>query len=219
MSWTYYWAAGGSSAQPAYSQFEYGRCLVGCGPTAWAMLFCWADRQAATGNTYWAGRTGLYRFNGGRGEDAVAPHLQDGGVENVIKELHEQCDTWCAFGSGATSPWKMPGAFEYLDGRTAAEARASWNPSAIAQDDLRDRVIESIVNRRTPAIVGIGWFDHYPLAWGYAWQKRTIRRGTILHSWDDVVTDRSFYLNEGWGQGGSGDWVEASTWFAGQLWP
>jgi hypothetical protein len=51
-------------------------CAVGCGPVAWAILFGWGDRQAAQGNAYWAGRNGLYRQNGGRGADAVAPITQ-----------------------------------------------------------------------------------------------------------------------------------------------
>ena len=44
MSWTYYWAPG---SQPAYWQFDYNGCPVGCGPVAWGMLFGWADEQAA----------------------------------------------------------------------------------------------------------------------------------------------------------------------------
>jgi hypothetical protein len=219
MSWTYHFAAGGTDAQPCYTQFDHGRCRVGCGPVAWAMLFCWADRQASSGNAYWAARTGLYRENGGRGADAIAPWLQDGGVENVIRELHEHCDTFCASGDGATSPWKMPGAWEYLEGRTGARGRASWNAVGIAKDELRDAVIDSIVNRATPAIIGIGWLVHYPLAFGYAWQRRTVRRSPLAFTWDEVVVDRFFYVNQGWAQGGNGDWVEASTWFAGQLWP
>ena len=65
MSWDYYWAAGGGSDQPDYYQFQYGNCQVGCGPVAWAMLFCWGDYQAENGNSYWAGRTGLYRRTAG----------------------------------------------------------------------------------------------------------------------------------------------------------
>lgn len=77
MAYHYYWATGGHSAQPLYEQFQYKGFLVGCGPVAWTMLFCWADRQAATGNSYWAGRWGLYRENGGKGANAVAPLSMD----------------------------------------------------------------------------------------------------------------------------------------------
>jgi hypothetical protein len=218
MAWNFYWAAGGGSAQPAYDQFTYSGCEVGCGPVAWAMLFGWADRQAATGNAYWAPRTGIYRQNGGRGADAVAPLTQDAGVRNMIVELHNDVGTFCAFGSGATAPWTMPGAWQYLNGRTGARLRADWNSVGIHEDGLRDRAIDSIVNRRTPAVIGTGWLSHYPLAFGYAWQRRTVRH-CFIWCWDDVVTDRCFYVNNGWGGGGAGEWIDASTWFAGQLFP
>lgn len=41
----------------------------------------------------------------------------------------------------------------------------------------------------------------------------------LIWCWNDTVTDQYFYANEGWGSGGSGDWVDASTWFAGQIFP
>jgi hypothetical protein len=219
MSWTYYWAAGGGAAQPAYFQFQHNGCYVGCGPTAWAMLFGWGDRQASTGNAYWAPRTGLYRQNGGRGADAVAPLAQDAGVQNMTRELNGQVHTFCAFGSGATAPWDMPGAWNYLNGRTGAAGRADWNSFGIKQDWLRDRAIDSIVNRRTPAVIGTGWLSHYPMAFGYAWQTRVVRHTFAFWSWNETVTDRCFYVNQGWGGGGAGDWVDASTWFAGQIFP
>lgn len=218
MAWTYYWAAGGGGQQPAYNQFDYNGCAVGCGPVAWAMLFCWADYQAAHGNAYWAPRTGIYRVDGGHGADAVAPLYQDNGVNNVIRELNEEVSTFCSFGSGATCPWDMPGAAQYLSGRTGATMQANWNSLGISEDGLRDKAISSIVNRHTPAIIGTGWLSHYPLAFGYAWQQRTVRK-CFIFCWDETVTDRFFYVNEGWGGGGSGDWVEASTWFCGQLYP
>ena len=219
MSWTYYWTTGGGSVQPAYNQFPYGGCAVGCGPTAWAMLFCWGDYQAAHGNAYWAPRTGLYLQNGGRGADAVAPLVQDAGVNNVISELHGEVSTFCAFGSGATCPWDMPGAWQYLNGRTWTRLQTDWNSFGISQDSLRDKAIDSIVNRHTPAVIGTGWLSHYPMAFGYAWQTQTVRHSFLWWSWDETVTDRAFYVNEGWGGGGAGDWVDASTWFTGQIYP
>jgi hypothetical protein len=69
-AWTYYWA-GDSGDQRYYDQIDANTynnttsCYSGCGATAWAMLVGWADYQAHNGNAYWAGRTGLYRTNGG----------------------------------------------------------------------------------------------------------------------------------------------------------
>jgi len=219
MSWNHYWATGGGSAQPAYNQFSHNGCAVGCGPVAWAMLFCWGDYQAGNGNAYWAPRWGLYRQDGGRGANIVAPLRQDNGVNNVIRELNGQIGTFCASGSGATAPWTMPGAWQYLTGRTGTQLRTDWNSLGICEDGLRNRVIDSIVNRRTPAVIGTGWLSHYPMAFGYAWQTRVIRHSFLFWSWDETVTDRSFYVNQGWGGGGAGDWVSASTWFSGQIFP
>lgn len=220
MAWDYWWAAGGGAAQPAYNQERLpGSCYTGCGPVAWAMLFGWADRQAHSGtNAYWAPRTGIYRQNGGRGADAVAPLAMDAGVRNVVNEIRGQVHTWCIGESGATWPWDMPEAWRYLSGRTGTSLWCNWNSFGVHEDGLRDRAIDSIVNRRTPAVIGIGWLSHYPVAFGYARQVRVIRR-CFIWCWDETVTDRCFYVNQGWGGGGSGEWVAASTWFAGQIRP
>ena len=215
MSWTYYWTSG---SQPAYWQFDYNGCPVGCGPVAWGMLFGWADEQAAGGNPYWAPRWGIYRQNGGYGANAVAPVNLDPGVENMIREIHNDVGTFCIFGSGATFPWRMADAWHYLSGRTGTSLQAHWNSLGIAEDGLRDWAVGSIRDRGTPAVIGTGWLSHYPVAFGYAWQKRTIRH-CFIWCWDEVVYDRWFYVNEGWGGGSSGDWVGASTWFAGSIFP
>jgi hypothetical protein len=216
MTWTYYWASAG--AQPAYFQFDYNGCPVGCGPVAWTMLFGWADRQAAFGNPYWSPRWGLYRVNGGRGADAVAPTVQNAGIQNVIVEVHNDVGTFCIAGSGATLPGSMPGAWQYLSGRTGTTLQAHWNGLGIHEDGLRDWAVDSIRYRATPAIIGTGWLSHYPMAYGYAWQQRTIRH-CIYWCWDEVVYDRWFYVNQGWGSAHLGEWVEAGTWFAGSIFP
>jgi hypothetical protein len=41
-------------------------------------------------------------------------------VRTMIRELRGQIGTFCAFGSGATSPWTMPGARSCLSGRNPA---------------------------------------------------------------------------------------------------
>lgn len=218
MSWTFYWAAGGHAAQTRYDQFTYGSCQVGCGPVAWAMLFGWGDRQAESGtNAYWAPRNGLYRFNGGRGANDLAPIPMTEGIRNVIRELHGQLGTFCIFGSGATWPWEMDDAVEYLNGRSFTRLQADWNSVGWHEDGLRERARNSIRDRATPAIIGTGWLSHYPLAYGYAWQRRIVRR-CFVFCWDTEVYDRWFYVNQGWGGAGN-DWVEAGTWFAGEIYP
>ena len=218
MGWTEYWTAGYTGAQPAYDQYEWGGCQVGCGPVAMTMMFLWADRQAGTGNAYWAPRNGLYRQNGGRGADAVAPLNQDQGVRNVIQEIHGDVGTFCIFDNGATFPWDMGGSWQYLNGRTYTRLQCDWDSFGIDEDGLRDKAISSIRDRQTPAVIGTGWLSHYPLAFGYAWQQVTVRY-CFIFCWTETEIAAYFYVNEGWGGGGAGDWVDASTWFTGQIFP
>jgi hypothetical protein len=217
MGWKFYWATGGSSAQPRYYQFDYDGCKVGCGPVAWAILFCWGDRQAETGNPYWSGRWGLYRKNGGRGGNDIAPLSMTDGVRNVIREIHDHVGTFCAFGNGATYPWRMSDAKKYLSGRTGTKLRTHYNTLGISTDGLRKCARNSIRDRATPVVIGTGWLSHYPVAYGYAWQKRRVRK-CFIWCWYETVYDRYFYVNQGWGGSGNG-WVSASTWFCGEILP
>ena len=216
MAWTYYWA-GSHADQPAYNQYIYDGCNIGCEPVAWTILFCWADIQAETGNSYWAPRWGLYRQNGGSGANDIAPLHQTSGVDNVIEEIHEDVATWCIANSGATFPWDMHQARNYLSGRTGTKLSTHYNSLGISESRLRKYARNSIRDRGTPAVIGTGWLSHYPVAYGYAWQKRTVRK-CFIFCWNETVYDRWFYVNQGWGGSGNG-WVSASTWFAGEISP
>lgn len=218
--WNEFWA-GTHGHQRLYDQMAAGSspntssCWSGCGGTAWAMLFGWGDNQAALGNPAWAHRTGLYRVNGGYGSNAVAPVSMDTGVRNMTWEIRNRIGTFCITGSGATFPWDMGQASGYLAGRTGASLSTHYNVFGIHEDRLRDRARDSIVNRKVPAIIGTGWLQHYPLAYGYRWRSRTVRRCFIL-CWNETQYQREFYVNQGWGGSGN-SWVGAGTWFAGQL--
>jgi len=217
MTWTYYWATGGHGAQPLYEQYKFGNCQIGCGPVAWAILFGWADRQAAAGNSYWSPRWGIYRQDGGTGANDVAPLGMTKGIRKVIEELHTDVSTFCIAGSGATFPWDMPQAQNYLNPRTGTRVSCHWNSIGIHESRLRRYARDSIRDRGTPAIIGTGWLSHYPVAYGYAWQKRTVRK-CFIFCWNETVYDRWFYVNQGWGGSGNG-WVSASTWFSGEVYP
>ena len=225
-AWTYFFA-GTSSDQRLYSQMNSGSapntsgCYSGCGATAWAMLFGWADYQASLNRAPWTPRKGLYRENGGYGTDAVAPITMDTGVRNMTWEIRNRIGTFCAFGSGATFPWNMSSAAGYLAGRSGTGLRTDYNVLGIHTDGLRERARDSII-RGTPAIIGTGWLSHYPLAYGYAWRSRETRSciGPDLgfNCWNSTEYSRWFYVNQGWGGSGNG-WVSAGTWFAGQIFP
>ncbi|MBI2571367.1 MAG: hypothetical protein HYV63_30540 [Candidatus Schekmanbacteria bacterium] len=208
--WTYYWA-GSSGHQRDYYQFTVDGCASGCGATAWAMLFGWADHQANLGNSYWAARWGLYRSGGGYGADADAPASQDAGIRAITLEIRDYIGTFCASGQGATTPWDMSDADQYLSGRTGATLDTHYNSVGISESRLREYARNAIRDRGTPAIIGTGWLEHYPLAWGYGWQSQETWTGTEYNRW--------FYVNNGW-SGTSGDgWVSASTWYAGEIYP
>ncbi len=220
--WNFFWA-GSHGDQRLYSQISAhtgpnpSSCPSGCGGTAWAMLFGWADHQAALGNPGWVGRNGIYRVNGGYGADADAPLYMDTGVQNMTWEIHNRIGTWCVLGSGPTFPWDMSGAAGYLAGRSYTQLFTHYDVFGIHEDRLRDYARDSIIYRHTPAIIGTGWLNHYPLAYGYAWQSRTVSCAWY-EFWCSTRTEynRAFYVNQGWGGSGNG-WVSAGTWFAGEI--
>lgn len=218
--------AGSHSDQRLYSQFASGSspnsssCYSGCGATAWAMLMGWGDFQASVNNPTWANRWGLYRASGGYGSNAVAPATMDSGVRNMTWELRNRVGTFCnPFNdSGATAPWNMDGAGGYLTNRSGASLSTHYNVLGIHETRLREKARDSIIDRKVPAIIGTGWLTHYPLAYGYRWRNRTVKKCVLFICWNDTEYQRQFYANQGWGGNGNG-WIGAGTWFAGQLYP
>jgi hypothetical protein len=215
-SWHTYWARTHGD-QRWYNQILAGvspnnsSCASGCGATAWGMLFGWGDYRAASGDPVWQHSWGLYREDGGDGDDVVAPQYMDSGVKNMLWEIRNDIDTFCVGSSGATYPWKMQNADEYLQSRTGADISTHYNPIGIPMATLRNHAVDSIVNRDTPAVIGTGWLSHYPLAYGYKWRSYTFWGVTLFYQ-------RKFYVNQGWGGSGNG-WINARTWFVGQLYP
>ncbi len=216
--WSYWWTPGdGSSIR--YGQFTYGGCASGCGATAWAMLFAWADRRAAINAAPYANHDGLYRVGGGYGADAVAPLNQDAGVVAMTTEIRNHIGTWCAFGSGATWPWRMIDAYKYVQPRATAawSMGTSYDPTGLcwfgACNGARNRAIDAVTSGK-PAIVGTGWLKHYPLALGYAQRSRE----SCFLWWCSTDYSRWFWVNQGW-YGSSNGWTSADVWFGGAYYP
>ncbi|MBN1890035.1 MAG: hypothetical protein JW850_18710 [Thermoflexales bacterium] len=231
-NWDWYWAWAGTEHQRMYSQMAANTgpntsdCWSGCGATAWAMLFGWADYEATNPAwNYWSGRWGIYRENGGYGNDAVAPVSMDSGVQNMIWEIRGHIDTWCAClwgmcisDGGATFPSDMDEAADYLKGRTNVSLDTHYNVFGWTEGRLREYARDSILYRKTPAIIGTGWLKHYPLAYGYQWWSKTVKK-CFIWCWNDVEYNRMFWVNQGWGNSSSNGWITARTWFAGEIYP
>jgi hypothetical protein len=190
-------------------------CQSGCGATAWAMLFGWADYQASIGNPYWEGRWGLYRYDGGTGADAVAPRSMTSGVNNMTWEIRDDvktsCVSWAGTDPGYTTMWDMKNARFYVAQRSCTRVETYWGIGVSAS--RRDKAIASIRERNTPAIILSNSLDHYPLAYGYRY-RCWWSAGNCL--W----RDREFYLNQGWGDVTKNKWVNGlQTHFVGLIYP
>ena len=219
--WRHY-RAGFGTTQRYYRQIQpleapnFTPCPSGCGATAWAMLFGWADHQAWLNNPRWAHRWGIYRVNGGYGANADAPGYMGPnqgyyhGIYNMTWEIKGYLDTLCIFGAGPTWPGWMADAQDYLYGRSYAHVDTRYNILGWSENRLMNDAANSIIFNKTPAIIGTGWLNHYPLAWGYSSR-------TYYYGWGFTRTTRYFYVNQGWAT--TNEWVSASTWFSGELLP
>lgn len=214
--WHFFWTGRSDSQtndyQRLYSQFTIGSCSSGCGATAWAMLFGWADHQAAVGNPTWQRHWGIYRQDGGRGPDADAPRNLDNGIRNIISEIRGYIGTTCVLGNAPTLPGSMVNAQRYLWGRDYSGIRINWFFPPMPS--VSQRAKEAIAWRRSPVIIGTGFLSHYPLAYGYGWRSR------LAGWWPFRYTEYShwFFVNQGWG-GSRNGWVSDTTWFAAELLP
>jgi hypothetical protein len=223
--WSYWWASGDAGAI-RYGQMSSGSapnnssCASGCGGTSWAMLFAWVDQRAAAGASPWTNHWGLYRTNGGLGANATAPNTQDEGVRNMTWEIRNHIGTFCILGSGATWPWNMINAANYVRPRASAawSMQTKYDPTGLcwfgACNGNRNLAIDAIVNRRQPVVVGTGWLEHYPLAYGYAERSQ---RSCFLF-WCSTEYSRWFWVNNGW-YGNNNGWTSADVWFAGTYYP
>lgn len=222
--WQEYWA-GSHHDQRMYDQIpprtspNPHHCYSGCGNTAWAMLFGWADFKAAQGNARWRNRTGLYLKDGGKGADAVAPVTRDRGVTNMIWEIRDftwtQCDPFSR--NGFTLPGLMSLAAGYFKGRTGAKLHTRCSHVGIHWDFLRDAAVDVIRNNGDPVVIGTGFLSHYPLAYGYHQRWRRVRREALYGTWMETQYQREFLVNQG--DGRTKNWVPGSTWFAGWITP
>lgn len=195
-AWSTPVSAGTAADQRHYCQWDEDGCYIGCGPVAWAMDFCWADYQSCT---HWDDP-----WDHGGAYDGCAPEYQDDQVNDMIREIHDDVDTYCFGDSGATNPWDMDEAWHYLDGRTTMGFHAEYGP--LGSHDCRNCARDAIRELHVPVVIGTGFYEHYPLAWQYRYRD---------DNWG-WRTDRDVYVNMGWCGAGDG-WIHLSTFFCGYV--
>ena len=150
----------------------------------------------------------------------MAPKYMDNGIKKVLKELNAYVKTFCIGEQGGSFPWHMTKASEYFNRRSAVSLRIKYNMLGYPENRLRDNVIRSIRNRKTPAVIGTGWLAHYPMAYAYA--ERSREKVVGCGRWQVCIRsteyDRYFKINQGWGYGHrDGEWISAKTWFSGEI--
>ncbi len=163
-----FWYAGTWADQPKYHQLENSAwCpLVGCGPTAWAILFAWFEREHGVKGAF------------GKINIADAPINAKGSnrplVFPVMDDLHDLCDVICtAFSDqGASEPSDMcEGGLGYTCIRALGGfIKRSWNIKWTIWDDCpEDGALETAgaIKKGYPGVVGLGWLWHYAVAYGY----------------------------------------------------
>jgi hypothetical protein len=230
--WRSYWAGTGAD-QRNYDQFDVGGgCMSGCGPTAWMMLFGWVDYKSSPPPSYaaasvWPKRWNTYHAGGNNtgattGNTGTAPQGMDDGVRNAVRYIRSVVDTFCFpfSNSGATVPWKMDRAANYLSYvGTGMSLDTHYNIVGVHEDRLTRYALESLSSSNPrPVVIGIGLLAHYPLAWGVQYTTRPENWDEGWFDGDDVVWYQYWYVNEGWG-GRNNGWIQTGTWFAGRVNP
>lgn len=189
----------GWADQMYYYQLEHDDwCdLVGCGPTALAMLFGWWDRKGVPSAFYTGiGDTGSYL-----GSDAPQ-HIHSAAAKSRLRQvyhvLHDYCDVICfpTTDAGATTPGDLvEGFYGYAIapilsghlGLSASWAYDSWGDDWISSGSR----VATGIQKGQPGVIGLGVLWHYGVAYSYRRVDYSINAVVILRQ-------RFFKVNEGW---------------------
>jgi hypothetical protein len=219
--WHYYWVdSSGDALAMRYDQIPPGwdgntrSCYSGCAGTGWAMLFGWVDRRASEGHWRWWNQWGLVRANAAVAPAAniVAPLTQtlwdsNDVVNKMSLGLRDALHTSCSGNQGSTSRPDEIRAADWVRPRASAgwHMQTAYDPTGLcwfgACDGARSLIVNQIVNRQAPAIIGAN--SHIQLGVGYAWQSET----SCFLWWCSTSYNRWFYINKGWGGAGNG-WLD-----------
>lgn len=216
----------GGMMSPAYKQLKAGEypnpssyCASGCGPTAWAILIAWIDRQAAEGDSGWVDYRGLVRQGGVASTsraDGRAPLEFDWPAKQMSADIRNDLGSicWPSPGTSSTDIYQMGRIGNYLArvGMYGPLEPWTYHIGGAPSGWVGDRVESMICDLRTPAVVGIGDSSHYVVAHG---------------TWRDSGNNLWIWANFGWGRGtvnyngrtvdSYGMWSLEKTFFAGTL--
>lgn len=206
--------AGREKDQRRYRQFtdEQG-CDMDPGAVAWAMLFGWADHQACMGNSYWYPRWGLFRRDAGTHPqpDIDAPREQTNADDDVVQKVIREINRYTGLCNGWTVLWWMREARKYFSGRTGTELDTQFTHVVfIPEKRLKKLAQRTITKQNTPAVIGTGLGNQYPLAWKYKESETTIWAGITRYN-------KEFYVNHT--DERTHGWIPSSTWFCGRICP
>lgn len=165
----------------------------GCGPTAWAMFYAFWDLQ------------GVRNLIGG---SEFTPFTVNSDVGHCIRRCFDLTGCWCTAirGQAATNPWQMDDGDAYAAER-GESITASMNWSVPLTSIAPRRVARDAIRMGRPAIVGTGFFQHYPMA--YAYRYRRYRAGGITW-WTQI----QWKVYQAWDPEDACEWVDATTcWF------
>ena len=194
-SWSTYYAGTWGNQKYYHQELGLAGCCSGgwsgCGPTAWAMFY-----------GYWDG-LGVTSLIGGSG---ATPMYNNSYVDSCIQYEFGRIGTYCVGSEAATNPWQMHQGYQWAGHQGAGiSISTDWGVPYLGSGP-RNKAIQSIRNYGRPAIVGTGYYAHYPLAYGYKTRSYT--------SWG-ITWDTQRYWQVNNGQGSSSPiWVDAdSCWF------
>lgn len=228
------WWAGDWNDQMHYYQLEDSDwCnLVGCGPTALAMLFGYWDRQGVP-SAFYTGLAGTAGFDSLRLSDAPQ-EINTAGRRAILRQvyhsLHDLCDVICPpfTDAGATWPGDLIEGFAgylqpvaspagvasllYGKGNRLVDYSCSWAWDAWGDDwEVSGVRLANGIKAGRPGVVGLGFLWHYGVAYAYRRQELVVPVGN-----DETVVKvkRYFRVNEGWSSF-SPSWYSAYDVFLG----
>ena len=202
-SWTSWksWYAGSWSDQRQYWQFNGDSQMCpdgysGCGPTAWAMLYGWWDHKGAPEAL-------------GNSSRADAPSSNDDDVRACCRYVFDEANTWCVplMSAAATDPWQMYKGCRWGVSRGVSYSFSTSYGIPYVSTGPRNKA-KNAIKDGYPSILGVGFYVHFPLAYGYKYRKYKL-------GGDTWYIQRKFKCNDGQG-GSSAKWYSGSSVWFGQ---